>query len=166
MEREMRRRFLVPRMAVLVVCGIGMGGCVERGRGIVNSSQEAIVMEPESNGTRLSMPDRDFKLTPEERANVRRGFDVDALERLLAAVEADVRPILLDWFRQPKRGEGEPGVWETPPTTMGDPALQPLLDEVWATAWEQYPELLDNDNVNYPGKRIAKERRAARLREQ
>lgn len=45
---------------------------------------------------------------------------------------------------------------------MGDPALQPLLEEVWASAWEQYPELLDDDGVRYPGKEIARERAARR----
>jgi hypothetical protein len=152
-------------MASLVVCGFVMVGCVERARGIVHSSQEEIAMDPNPNTIRLPRPDPDFKLTPEERASIREGFDVDALERLLAAMEADVRPFILDWFKQPKRGEGEAGLWETPPITMGDPALQPLLDEVWATVWERYPQLLDDDDVDYPGKRIAKERRAARLRE-
>ena len=102
-------------------------------------------------------------LTPEERASVRDGFDVDALERLLAAVEADARPIILHAFQPPAPGELEPGEFMTPPTRMGDPTLQPLLDEVWATAWERFaPELLDSDEMNYPGKQLAKERRAAR----
>jgi hypothetical protein len=133
---------------------------------VPHQQRESAMDSPENQHTlRLPEPDPDLKLTPEERADVRRGFDVDALERLLAAVEADVRPIILDWFRAPKRVEGEPGVWETPPITTGDPALQPLLDEVWATAWERYPQLLDNDEVIDPGKDIAKERRAMRERQ-
>lgn len=167
MRRATRTHALPRRAAALAACGFVLAGCLDRTRGIVHSSQEEIAMDQEFNPhtIRLPRPDPDFKLTPEERASVREGFDVDALERLLAAVDTHARPIILEGFRQPKRGEGEPGVWDTPPITMGDPALQPLLEEVWASAWEQYPELLDDDDVNYPGKRIARERRAARQRE-
>jgi hypothetical protein len=45
---------------------------------------------------------------------------------------------------------------------MGDPALQPLLDEVWASAWERFaPDALDDDRMSYPGKEIARQRRRA-----
>jgi len=116
---------------------------------------------------RLPEPDPEFKLTPEERASIREGFDADALERLLAAVEADVRPIILHDFQPPAPGELEPGEFMTPPTRLGDPALQPLLDEVWVTAWERFaPDLLDSDEMNYPGKALAKRRRAARQRQE
>jgi len=115
---------------------------------------------------RLASPESNFRLTPEERARIREGFDVDALERLLAAVEEDVRLFILRAFQPPATGELEPGEFMSPPTRMGDPALQPLLDEVWATAWERFaPELLDSDEMNYPGKELAKERRDARHRD-
>lgn len=115
---------------------------------------------------RLITPDPEFRLTPAERASVRPGFDVDALERLLAAVEPDARPILLDGFRQPSREELERGGFSTPPVRMGDPALQPLLDEVWAPAWERFaPDLLDDETVGYPGKELARQRRAAMKRQ-
>lgn len=120
-----------------------------------------------SNETiRLDEPDPHFRLTAAERASVREGFDVDALERLLAAVEPEVRPGLLGDFQLPKPGELEPGEFVTPPTRMGDPALQPLLDEVWASAWERFaPHLLDAEEMNYPGKEIARQRLRARREE-
>ena len=167
MRRTARTRDLARRMASLAVCGFVMAGCAERARGIVHSSQEQIAMDPEidPNTIRLPRPDAGFKLTPEERASIREGFDADALERLLAAVEADARPIILHAFQPPAPGELEPGEFMTPPTRMGDPALQPLLDEVWATAWERFaPELLDSDEMNYRGKELAKQRRALRQR--
>jgi hypothetical protein len=123
-------------------------------------------MSRSSETIRLDAPDPHFRLTPEERASVREGFDVDALERLLAAVEPEVRPGLLHDFQLPDPGELEPGEFVTPPTRMGDPALQPLLDEVWASAWERFaPDALDDDGMNYPGKEIARQRRRA-LREE
>lgn len=122
-------------------------------------------MSRSSETIRLDAPDPHFRLTPEERASVREGFDVDALERLLAAVEPEVRPGLLHDFQLPNPGELEPGEFVTPPTRMGDPALQPLLDEVWASAWERFaPDALDDDRMNYPGKEIARQRRRASMR--
>lgn len=108
---------------------------------------------------RLAVPDPNFRLTPEQRASLRRGFDADALERLLAAVEPASRPFILESFQAPRPGES---IWDTPVNWMSDPVLQAMLEEVWATAWEQRPELLDDPNVNFPGKEIAKQRRAAR----
>lgn len=119
--------------------------------------------QPNPATIRLDQPDPTFRLTPEERASVRPGFDVDALERLLAAVEPEVRPILLRDFQQPKPGDLKPGEFVTPPVRMGDPALQPLLDEIWAPAWERFaPDLLDDDSLHYPGKELARQRRGHR----
>jgi hypothetical protein len=111
---------------------------------------------PNPRSVRLDTPDRNFKLTPQERASIRPGFDVDALERLLAAVEAPVRPMILEGFQAV--APGEPG---TATVRMGDPALQPLLDEVWAPMWEKYPEMLDTETKEYPGREIARQRRNA-----
>jgi hypothetical protein len=169
MRRSPRKRDLARRMASLAVCGFVIVGCVERAPGIVHSSQEEFAMDPDfdPNTIRLPRPDPEFKLTPEERASIREGFDVDALERLLAAVDTGARPIILHAFQPPAPGELEPGEFMTPPTRMGDPALQPLLDEVWATAWERFaPELLDSEEMNYPGKELAKQRRALRQRQE
>jgi hypothetical protein len=45
---------------------------------------------------------------------------------------------------------------------MGDPALQPLLDEVWAPMWEQHPERIDKETKDFPGREIARQRRERR----
>lgn len=109
---------------------------------------------------RLPTPDPDFRLTAEERAGIRPGFDVDALERLLAAVEPGARPILLEDFLPV--APGAPG---TALVRMGDPALQPLLDEVWAPVYELYPDLLDEEEERYPGRALALQRRKEKTEE-
>jgi hypothetical protein len=107
---------------------------------------------------RLATPDRSFRLTPRERANIRPGYDVDALERLLAAVIPPVRPGLLSGFTMPKDPTQRVGIT----VKMGDPSLQPLLDEVWAPMWELHPDMIDAETKDYPGREIAKQRRARR----
>jgi hypothetical protein len=114
---------------------------------------------PSPKALRLETPDRNFKLTPQERASIRPIFDVDALERLLASVEAPFRAFLLSRFQA-----AEPGTFGPMMMKMGDPALQPLLDEVWVPMWEMYPELIDTETKEYPGRELARQRRAARTR--
>jgi hypothetical protein len=103
---------------------------------------------------RLEQPDSTFRLTPEERANVRTGFDVDALERLMAAVVPEGRPMLLEAFQRPSS-------WPIRfVVQMGDPSLQPLLDEVWAPMWmELGPDAIDVETAPYPGRELARQRR-------
>jgi len=154
---------MLPCVTLLTVCGV-LAACADTPPGIMQN--EDLRMTRANETIRLDAPDPDFRLTPEERASVREGFDVDALERLLAAVDPEVRPGLLHDFQLPHPGELEPGEFVTPPTRMGDPALQPLLDEVWAPAWERFaPHALDEEGMNYPGKEIARQRRRA-LREE
>jgi hypothetical protein len=112
---------------------------------------------PNPTTIRLDAPDPNFKLTLQERESIRPGFDVDALERLLAAVEAPVRPLILSRFQTTRPGEPS-RAW----VRMGDPALQPLLDEVWAPMWEQHPEMLDKETKDFPGREIARQRRGRR----
>lgn len=114
-------------------------------------------ISPDPHSIRLPAPDASFRLTEEQRAGVRPGFDVDALERLLAAVEPAVRPVLLRDFLPV-----EPGARGTALVRMGYPTLQPLLDEVWATVWEHYPGMLEEETSDYPGRELARERRRSR----
>jgi hypothetical protein len=103
---------------------------------------------------RLDSPDPYFRLSAEERALVRQGFDADALERLLSHIEPAFRPVLLKDFLQPEI----PGEW-TLTVQMGDPELQPLLDEVWAKGWEELGiGEIDAEESDYPGKQLARRR--------
>lgn len=114
--------------------------------------------DPPSHPMRLAMPDASFRLTPQERARIRTGFDVDALERLLAAVVPGVRPEILEDFLIPERGSQDVSLL----VRMGDPALQPLLDEVWAPMWELMgPDAIEKETADFPGRELARQRRDA-----
>jgi hypothetical protein len=112
------------------------------------------------NGSaRLDDPDPAFRFTPGQRATIEPGYGVDALERLLAVLHPALRAETLSAFQR------------QPPDVIGgglikfeDPVLQALLDEVWAPRWENVPEDLfdDPDLQRFPGRELAKARRAAR----
>jgi hypothetical protein len=116
-------------------------------------------MLDESTPLRLSKPDRTFVLSDSVRTTILPGFDLDALERLLARTRPEFRDILLGGF-QPIDGPG----FSTGPLTIPDPILQNLLHEVWAPRWEHFPPDAwdDPDMDRYPGKEIARARRNAR----
>lgn len=118
--------------------------------------QEVVMTAPRPNTVRLPAADVHFRLTPEERASLRPGFDADALERLLAAIEPGARPDLLRSFQMP-----EPGERVRNTVQMGDPELQPLLDEVWLPFWESQPARLHKhyaDDNRWPGLELARRR--------
>lgn len=105
---------------------------------------------------RLEAPDPAFRLTAEQRASIQPGFDVDALERLLAALHPALRAGTLSSFQRP------------PPEVIGgglvrfeDPVLHALLDEVWAPRWANVPDewLHDPDLQRDPGRELAMRRR-------
>jgi hypothetical protein len=116
---------------------------------------------PPEESARLDVPDESFRLTAQERASVEPGFDVDALERLLASLHPLLRAEVLSEFQ----------VGRFPPDVIGgglikfeDPVLQALLDEVWAPRWDVLPDdLVDHPDLRrFPGWEIAKARRSAR----
>lgn len=115
-----------------------------------------IMSTPPRPTIRLDQPDPAFALTAEQKAKIRPGFDVDALERLLAAVEPDARPMILEPFLVPPPGEPVGNIIK-----MGDPELQPLLDQVWAPMWEELPpEAIDTEDKDFPGREVARVRRS------
>lgn len=131
-------------LAAALVCG----GC--------DRARQPLMTTPPPGSIRLPAPDPDFRLTAEERAAVRPGFDVDALERLLAAIEPPFRPGILIRFQYG---------WQGMTIQVGDdPALVPLLDEVWAPFWEMRPERAfdDDETVRWPGRELARKRLEAR----
>jgi len=146
----MRERFrLICSIAALAV---GLVACEHTDTGMISTM-------PKNISARLDAPDPGFRLTAEQRASVAPGFDVDALERLLAVVHPDLRrPILSDFAPHPADVVGG-GLMK-----FEDPVLQALLDEVWAPRWDNVPEewLNDPEYRRFPGQRIARMRRAAR----
>lgn len=119
-----------------------------------------VTNEPVADPIALRAPDTSFRLSAEQRAGVGEGFDVDALERLLARIRPDMRQAIYLHFARVEPG-ARPRGWLV---EFNEPELQPLLEEVWATQWDDASdEELRTRAFFYPGWEIAKERRA-RLR--
>lgn len=112
---------------------------------------------PSPNPTPVHDPD--FRLSAEERARVFPWYDADALERLLGMSLPESRARVLESFLVPD----EPGQQRPLLVTMGHPALQAILEEVWVPFWEGYREEDMNAQPAYfPGRELAKQRRNAR----
>ena len=105
-----------------------------------------------------------FSLSPSQRERVSaRQFDPDALERLLQRHPPEARLGLLRSFAG---GEGDAGK-ALPPgentlpdvavlTSISDPELQGILEEVWAPRWEGLAlEELQRKPADLPGVRRA-----------
>jgi hypothetical protein len=88
---------------------------------------------PADNPIRAAVPAINFHLTPTQRERVSPGFDVDALERLLAQVAPARRQEILSYFLKPEPNTPRGGML----THIKDPELQALLEEVWAPVWDQ-----------------------------
>jgi hypothetical protein len=113
---------------------------------------------PQPSLYRLDAPDSTFQLSSVDRANVRTGFDADALERLLAWVVPEARVDILHAFQWPPQGEAARNIVQ-----FQDTGLNALLDEVWLPMWEQVsPESLDDETKPFPGLQLARQRRAAK----
>lgn len=118
---------------------------------------------PEPAVLALATPDPTFRLTAEQRAEVRREFDVDALERLLAAIRPDYRNEIYQEFVH--GSSPAPGEWVVPACTAFDePQLQALLEEVWLPYWDVFDTTgdMDKDETGVPGRELAKARRRAK----
>jgi uncharacterized protein DUF6968 len=115
---------------------------------------------PPLHPLRLEPPEADFRLGADERAKVAPGFDVDALERLLARIIPQRRAEILAFFQPPQDSANRPGQL----IRIKDPELQPLLEEVWASMWDHVgatDEDIERDTYQYPGRQIARIRRAS-----
>jgi hypothetical protein len=103
------------------------------------------------------------QLAPEVRKRLARQFDVDALEELLGTMPVEERAGVLRSFGSDddRDSDGETRqvsimVWSS------DPACQELLDRIWAPFWDTLPpEYLDDPDLPYPGRELARARRAA-----
>lgn len=100
--------------------------------------------------------DPTYRLPESERRRLRRRFDLDALETLLAHVAPEHREKILECFRIPENDEVRE-LWQ-----VGDPELQQMLEEVWAPMWDRVPlNVIESDETHRPGKRLAAARRRA-----
>lgn len=114
------------------------------------------VTEPSYQPLALRTPEMSYRLSAEDRAKVIRGFDVEALERLLRRVRPDMRQEVLRQFQLPQPGEPVPlGI-----TEFTEAELNPLLEEVWATMWhDASDDFLAEGVSSMPGRTLAKQRR-------
>jgi hypothetical protein len=112
--------------------------------------------EPSYQPLALRTPEVSYRLSPDERAKVIAGFDVDALERLLRRVRPDMRQEVLRQFQLPQPGNPVPlGI-----TEFTEAELNPLLEEVWATMWhDASDDFLAEGVSSMPGRSLAKQRR-------
>lgn len=132
------------RFPILTIAAVLFAAC-ERHSPTLNA--------PMPEPLRLSSPDPGFRISEAERARIPKDmFDADALERLLAEVRPDMRTEILEHFLV----KGRPGHI----TAINDPALQPLLEAVWAPLWRNATdEEIEADIYGLPGRDIARERR-------
>ena len=123
-----------------------------------------LAMPAEPHPIRAVVPAADFHLTPIQRESLLPGFDVGALERLLAQVSPERRDEILSYFQQPEPNTPRRGML----TRINDAALQSLLEEVWAPVWDHIEasdaELQINE-LGTPGRDIAIHRRALNRRD-
>ena len=102
-----------------------------------------------------SVPHRPW-LAPLQRDPPRQPRDLFDVAGALAAIEPGARPDLLRSFQMPAPGEPVRNTVQ-----MGDPGLQPFLDEVWLPFWESQPARLRRhypDDHRWPGLELARRR--------
>jgi hypothetical protein len=95
-------------------------GCFRR-----DPVEETIVNISDITPAKLSQPDTNFRLTAEQRAVIRSGYDAGALERLLARIHPKYRDRVRALF-----GAGGGLV-----TSTGDAELDELLGDVLSPRW-------------------------------
>jgi len=97
----------------------------------------------------LNEPDPSFRLDAAARAIIGIDYDADALERLLQLVHPDHRMEILAYFQfNPSDGRKRAYFIE-----LLDPKLQPLLDPVYAPAWQNATdEELEANIYGLPGR--------------
>jgi len=88
------------------------------------------------------VPHHHKSLSDAERAGLRPGIDLDALESLLTLLPADVRQLVLQTFARPMNAEQtfDPSpsagkTWLPPDLVFADPVLQDLVEQVVAPLW-------------------------------
>ena len=107
---------------------------------------------------RAERPDTMFRLTVAQRARMLSMYDSEAVERLLQMVRPDARDSTLRFFQVAEKPGPHAVLMH-----VDDPALQAVLEEVWAPYWDRLPpEAIERERAPIPGRAIARMRRAAR----
>ena len=128
-RREVKRTYR--HSLGLLLAAVLCYACADRTPSVI-TAPSAIPGEPRVSNSASGTEGR-FRLTAEQRAQVREGFDVDALERLLAHIPVEHRTSIFSLFVKYRPGQPVPL-----PVEMATPQLQELLDEVWAPRWRGY----------------------------
>ena len=135
-----------------MTAGFVTGAC-DRTPAIIMSQSEPLTPRP-------------VRLPADVRTRLDGRFDIEAMEELLASMPpAEQQQFLISIGGVP-RPAGE----ETRDVTvlMGstDPARQKLIDRMWAPYWDHLPpEFLERTDLPFPGRELARARRAARVSE-
>ena len=112
--------------------------------------------------------DDSFRLDEVTRSRIAPDYDADALERLLQALEAEARALVLEEFLRPECRTpplAHEGSWRTL-VGFTDPKLSALLAEVWQPFWTHQPaEVWADPHCQYPGRDLARQRRERAGRE-
>lgn len=100
-------------------------------------------------------------LTPEARQELSKSFDLDAMDELLAMMGPEEQRWNLIQMGVVQTGEETRDV--SMPLHSDDPERQKLIERMWAPYWDHFPpEWLDRTDLPFPGREIARVRRAAR----
>lgn len=142
--------------AFLLVLLVAASSCDLQGRSLMTMT--------EPHPIRAVTAAVDFRLTLGQTERLMPGFDVPALERLLAHVAPERRDEILSYFQKPETNTPRRGML----TRIKDPELQAMLEEVWAPIWDHVGASdaeLESNELGLPGREIAIQRRAHDRRE-
>lgn len=132
---------------VLVLAALTLSGC----DALMTQNQPASRPKP-------------LSLSSDVRRSLEQRFDVDALEEYLRGISPAEQEAFLAQIDRPNESAGSETVDISVPMRSTDPARQALLERVWAPFWDQLPlEALDRADLPFPGRELARARRAARL---
>ncbi len=113
------------------------------------------MISPDAEPLRLEQADATYQLGAGDRARLARGFDADALERLLREVRSDMRAEILAHFQVSASGERRGHLIK-----IHDPHLQAILEQVWAPMWDDAStQAIEEGWFEMPGREIARARR-------
>jgi len=128
-----------------------------------DQTPEVVMSAPHPTALRAPRVDVHFRLADAERERIIRGYDPDALERLLARITPERRSEILSYFQIPSPEDHSRTRGQL--IGLNEPELQPLLDEVWAPMWDEVKATdadIAADVFQFPGREIAARRRADR----